>query len=550
MENVKYAPTSKPDRASDVTKQKAYFAREATGLVRQLNGWDVMFGSWLALGPTLIFTFSFFELSLYPGADLRPSVLVGAFVFTVTGALIYLMTVAMPRTGADYVWTSRIIHPVLGFVTNFTFVIFFFALGAGLLIWIPVYGIAPMLSALGIIWSNPGLISLATTVASPPTSYLIAFVAVLGVLLPPFFGTKVVFRSMWVYVPITLIGTFAMIFAFLSAPNATFVANFNRLSGMNYAATIKAGALPLGFNNTSTLLGSVFTIAALIGFNFSAYYTGEVKNVRKNQLMGIMGSLYLALAVYAAVFIALYYSVGADFFNAVSTLAATGNSFYKLPSPPVMNFLVAFATPNPLIIILTTVGYIAGIIPAVLLANFYTQTRNMFAWSFDGIMPSALSKMGTRYNSPYIAVGVGAVAYAICGILYYSWPPMSLYLTYGLTGQMFPYVVVGLVGVLFPFVRKDLFKASPEITKKRIGRVPWVCILGAIAVVCNVGLIYALVLPAVTPPPSGPPIVQLSAYAAVPLVGLAGLIIYIVMFYYRKSQGIDLTYTFKEVPPE
>ena len=60
----------------------------------------------------------------------------------------------------------------------------------------------------------------------------------------------------------------------------------------------------------------------------------------------------------------------------------------------------------------------------------------------------------------------------------------------------------------------------------------------------------SLLYPGVTPPPSGPLIVQLLSYAFVPIVAFVGVVIYAVAYYNRKSHGIDIALNFRQIPPE
>jgi APA family basic amino acid/polyamine antiporter len=94
------------------------FARDATGLTRQIGAWDAFLGNILAMGVSYFFVFAYFASLLFPGANLPVTVFVTLIPGIVVALLYYLFTVAMPRTGGDYVWTSRILHPSLGFMTN------------------------------------------------------------------------------------------------------------------------------------------------------------------------------------------------------------------------------------------------------------------------------------------------------------------------------------------------------------------------------------------------------------------------------------------------
>ena len=103
----------------------------------------------------------------------------------------------------------------------------------------------------------------------------------------------------------------------------------------------------------------------------------------------------------------------------------------------------------------------------------------------------------------------------------------------------------GLAGIALPFFRKNLFENAPPITKKKIGGVPLVSLLGLYAVV----LLVAMFIAALANP------VAVGAFSEVTIgtiiVALAlGLIFYFGMKAYHARRGMDISLVFKEVPPE
>lgn len=522
--------------------------REATGLTRQISVWDAFLGNILAMGIAYFFVFEFFATLLFPGVDLPITILVTLIPGVVVALLYYLFTVAMPRTGGDYVWTSRILGAPLGFMTNLVLTFTWMASMATAVAWGISYGIVPMTAALGMVENSSGLLSLATTLSSPNNAFLLTAALIVLFIVPIMLGTRWAFRVMWVMFAVSLVGALVTVGAFFSAPNATFIANFNRLSGMDYHAAITTAALPLGFVAGATLTGSIFTMTNFLGFFSSAYFSGEVKRVQRSQIVAMFGSLFFLMIIAFLIYGAAYYSAGSNFLNAISLLYATANSAYTLPAVPTLNFLVAFASPNPAVIVLSGFALLAtGLGGATLFA--FVCVRNLFAWSFDRVMPTALTRLDSKRGSPNYAVAVILVAAVLLtGVYYYT--SFFTYYVFATLNLFIVFTMVSIAAIVFPYKLKGVFENAPSVVRKKIGSIPFITILGIIGVIVNVYFGWATAQPAISAPPSGSILVQYEAYATVPLTIIAGFVIYAVSYYVRKRQGIALGAAFKEIPPE
>ncbi len=527
--------------------EKGAFVREATGLTRQISGWDAFLGNILAMGIAYFFVFEYFATLLFPGVDLPITIIVTLIPGVVVALLYYLFTVAMPRTGGDYVWTSRILGAPLGFMTNLVLTFTWMASMATAVAWGISYGIVPMTAALGMVQNNSGLLSLSSTLAQPNNAFILTAALIVLFIVPIMLGTRAAFRVMWVMFAISLIGALVTVVAFLSAPNATFIANFNRLSGMDYHTAITEAALPLGFVFGATITGSIFTMTNFLGFFSSAYFSGEVKRVQRSQVLAMFGSLLFLMVIAFLIYGSAYYSAGSDFLNAISLLYVTGTG-YALPAVPTLNFLVAFASPNPAVIVLSGLALLAtGLGGATLFA--FVCVRNLFAWSFDRVMPTALTRLDSKRGSPNYAVAVILViAVLLTGVYYYT--SFFTYYVFATLNLFVVFTMVSIAAVLFPYRLKSVFEASPAIVRKKLGTVPLITVLGVIGILVNVYFGWATAQPAISPPPSGSILVQYVAYTTVPLTIIAGFVIYGVSYAVRKSQGIALGAAFKEIPPE
>jgi amino acid transporter len=528
-------------------RQQGIFAREATGLTRQIGAWDAFLGNILAMGVSYFFVFAYFASLLFPGADLPITVFVTLIPGVVVALLYYLFTVAMPRTGGDYVWTSRILHPSLGFMTNLVLTFTWLSSLAVAIAWGISYGLVPSLAAVGLVDRNSAAANLATWLSSTTNAFALACILIVLFVLPVMLGVRAPFKVMWVLFGIALIGTLVTIAAFLSTPNGTFITNFNHLSSMNYASTIKTAGLTPGFAVGVTITGSIFTMTNFLGFFSSAYFTGEVKRVARSQVIAMFGSLFFLVAIALLVYSSLYYSVGADFLNALTNLQGTGNAAYKLPAVPVINFLVAFANTNPYVIMISGIALLAtGLGGATLFA--FVGVRNLFAWSFDRLMPTAMTRLDSKRGAPYVASIVILACAIIFAAVYYFTSFFTFYV-YATLNLFIVFIMVSIAAIVFPFRLKSQFAASPSIVSKKVGGVPLISILGVIGVIVNGYFGYATTSPSVTPPPTGA-LLSTLAFASVPLTIIAAFVIYGIAYLVRRSQGIALGLAFKEIPPE
>jgi amino acid transporter len=97
------------------------FARKASGLVRGLSTYDAF-----SMGAMLILPLYGIWISLqvgagiFQGANLVISTLLMAVVFGVPAVFVWgIMSASMPRSGGEYIYNSRILHPAVAMAASF-----------------------------------------------------------------------------------------------------------------------------------------------------------------------------------------------------------------------------------------------------------------------------------------------------------------------------------------------------------------------------------------------------------------------------------------------
>ena len=458
------------------------------------------------------------------------------------------MTSAFPRTGGDYVWVSRMIHPAVGFMESFGVVVFFLSFIGPVSGWLLTYGLGTMLVNLSIVTGNAGYLFAGDDSHQPGASVLLGSLLVLAVIvLAAAIGLKNTFRYTWVTFVVVIIGLATFLIALASSSMATFQHNFDALSGANYQAVLAAATksgFPTGFTLAGITLGNVYSFLNYLGYNFSTYIGGEVKQNQKSQLVGVIGSVLVFALIVFLVFQAPFSIMGGPFINDAALLAARGNPAWSAASPPVTSFLVIFANPNTAVAILVPLAIIASVLGS-LETIVLACVRIVFAWGFDGVIPVKFSEVSAKRGSPNYALALIAVVGLVYIVTSIFAANVLTILAYSTSGLYLSIAFVGLSGLIFPFRRKALFANTPTSVQKKVGGVPVIAILGGITLVVGAFVAVAAASPAYTGASVNP-------YYIAALVGvfIAGLVIYTLSYYYHKSKGLDLTLRFREIPPE
>src|SRR5438094_154162 len=123
-----------------------FFTRQATGLVREVTWVDAAIYNliWSSVPLSIAFILAFGP-AFYIGGNLVLATVL-AFLFALPCAVLYaVLSAAVPRSGGDYTWVSRSLHPALGLASNLGFCFwatFFIGIYA---VYLGFYGIGPVL---------------------------------------------------------------------------------------------------------------------------------------------------------------------------------------------------------------------------------------------------------------------------------------------------------------------------------------------------------------------------------------------------------------------
>ena len=529
------------------------FLRRSSGLVREFGGTDVFvfntigyaLGLVLALIPLLM-------AGAVPEANVLLVVALGT-VLTVANALTYgYLAAAMPRSGGEYVYLGRVVHPGVGFTANWGFT-WSQLLGLALYASFTVnFGISIAFLTLGNVLDATGLVTAGEDVAGDWPTFLIGtamIVAVLGVLA---MGPRVVRRVLNVLFVPALLGSFVTLFVLLTTSHDEFVANFNsfmatQADGQTYDS-ILASARDAGFVVEPSTLGAILLAIPIgyyiyIGFTYSSYIGGEVKEPARTQPRVIALTLAFAAAMYLICLWRFYEIVDKDFVNSVVYLDNETDGGSGLPVDPVLNLFTGIMTGSTILNVLMALSFFLWHF-LLLFVIAMICTRNLFAWSVDRVAPDALTKVDRRFHSPWVATLVIIACAEVLLVLYVFTTIFENVSNYIVLFSI-AFWIASFAAILLPYRRPEIFATAPDYVQRRIGGIPVITLIGVGNLVLFSMVLYsAFKLPAFSGPTgTGAVLFVIGIY-------VAGVVWYLTARAIQKRRGIDLDLLYREIPPE
>lgn len=529
---------------------KQVFVREATGIVRAISPWNafVTTVSVTAIG-TGVGTMFVFVPYLWPGANQALSLILILPFMLIHSVMLAMLGWSMPRSGGDYVWTSRILHPALGFSTNFTWLVYGAVIMGSFGTYICSYAVNSTLISIGITTGNFGLVDWSQAVFTNPAyvtvvgTLFFAYVAVILIV-----GVSFYLKNQIVFWIIGMIGTILAIALFLGATPSQFALAFDRTMGhyTTYQNVIDS-AKSAGFNWApsiwATLGAMAFAWTINSGYQFTMYFSGEIKRPQASMLAGGIGNNIFCTFFYGLFAWAFVRAVGDDFLHSLTYLAYGQPSAFKIPVIPNPYFLASLLTDNIVLAVLVNIGLLVWG-PIIMGSVWLSQSRSLMAMAFDRVLPTSLADVSDRYHTPVKSILLIAILtwIAMIGSLYYGIIFANLNYTLCVTIVL---AIGGITGAVFPFVRKSQYEMSP-IARYKIGGIPLVTITGVVTFFFFIYLTYAAGLNPAVGGPTNP-----YALTTLALSFVAAAALYYVSRAYRKArEGIDIQLNFTEIPPE
>ena len=529
------------------------FVRKASGLVRDFSQLDAWIYNVIAINIVLNVSLSYVLITAtYPHASMWFAFGI-AGVFCTFEAIVYaFFTTAMPRSGGDYVFQSRVLGG--GVATMFAFT----AVTLSQVIWMALAGwfganivLSPFLLLLGAKYDAAWMTDVGNWFLKDIGVFTMGVVCTLWAAFVNIRGLRLyaLLQRYFFWTGMVCLGIVLVMLLFSS--HADFVNNFNSFMSGNfgendaYARTIQeGGTTSLSFSLGDTILAAVIAAFALIYPAWSVQQAGEIK--RANSLRGnnyaIVGAEIFSFLVVAILAALVVNRIGGEF------LFASGGLFYGdgsavQPVPPFFGFFVALVGGSAFFIWIAFLMFFAWFwmwFPNITLGG----TRVMIAMAFDRILPEAIGKVNRRTHTPINAIIVFSIACIGLSAMY-AFIPKMITLTLGLlilniTG----FAATMVAGAAFPWRKKDMYE-STVAARYKIAGIPVI----AVAAVIFLAFVVFVDVQALRADELG-----LNGTDGLLFVGgtyVVAAVIYIASKIYRKrKENLDLSVVYQELPAE
>ena len=491
----------------------------------------------------------------FPNGNMLVAVILGTVVMAFTLLWVYSeFSAAMPRSGGDYVFVSRALHPFLGWLLAWSQGIWLIFFWIGFNAWFALtFAIPGSLQVIASVTGATGLADLASTITQP------VWVFILGSLINIAFGALLIFggQGYWRYQKVAfafaaLSIVIAMILLVVNGHNLpqawdAFVAKTG--TGLKFDEVIPAAqgagfTSPTGgFDLTQTILMLPWVFFVVGYAQGSAQIGGEVKRASTNQYIAMVGGVLINGAVLALLVILVTNVLSQAWLGAVGTFAFNPDNPLGMPVNPVgFNFVVSLLTDNVIILALIGIGFVMWAVNGTPLSELQA-TRYMLAWSIDRMVPAQLGDVSEKYHTPAKAIVFATITGEIA-IAALIWIPQASLLG-ALIAQIVAFIIVSIAGIVFPYRLPELWQSAGG---RRVFGIPAVTLAG-IGGALFLGYLMFLFVTNTTLNATFAVTRDISLIVMGTVIGL-GVLWYIAAYFYNRSRGIDLNLAYAEIPPE
>ena len=528
------------------------FARKASGLVRGLSMYDAFGMGLINILPLYAIWFMFMAgLGIFAHANLFIAVGITALTLGIASPIVWgVMAGSMPRGGGDYIYKSRIIHPIVGMAASMGMVL-------GQMYW-NIYRATwitqPALQMLGQFMGWPGLVTFAESKWGTFLCSVLLFALAFCIVA---FGMNIFRKVQKPIVALTIIATAVCFIPLLLTSKATFAANWNlaaaKYDSLDYASFIKAAeaASSAAFTGSWTwhdTIGAFTATFMLVVYAYIiAYVGGEVKRPDKSIMTAnALGGLVTVALAFLFLFGAYHAAESRFLVSAAFNEFNGGVEGYNLPfDSGVMGLVFVASGFNRAIGATLALTWLVSTVAIFAVILLFVQ-RVIFAWGMDRMGPKWFTDITPRFATPmkgFLLVTIGSAVFSGAYILWLQSALAGLVAAGMMTVSVF--LTTGISAIIFPFRKRvhSIWASSPFSNWKVLG-VPVITIAGIVYLgYILIVLCFAFVAPETR---------DLTGKNLFVFVGIwaFGFAWYFCWRSQSKRQNIDVSMTFEELPPE
>lgn len=512
------------------------FERKATGLVRAAGPLDVLIYNMnfvsIGLMGVLVFLYS---TAFYPGANLFLTALITLGVVLPTSLVFAFFAAAMPRSGGDYVYVSRTLHPALGMMSSWNNTIWWLVYGGVPSAFFSYFGVGPFFTVIGERTDTSWMVNFGTWCSTPLGAFVVGSALIISLIAVFILGLHAFFRVQNVLFFIGLFSVVLIAATWIFQSTGSFEHHYVANTGQALGNSLRKEAAEAGYANGGpfslkwTILAGTWVYINLAFTQSSAYIGGEVRKASKLQLWAMP-----AAAVVTTAILVILLALG----NHIVGLGTLGRIAATTEMP--FNAIAAQGVGSTWLAGLILFGFIAFSY-TWLPGQMLNSSRNLLAYSLDGLMPKKLGEVHPKHHTPVNAlILVGGCS---IGALWLFTHNSEFAALVGQFGFIMGFTIVSIAAILFPYRLPDVFESSP--VRWRVAGIPVMSLVGSFSVITLAIMGWAFW----TDPNAG-----ILGHTPAKILNFAvlgsGLVVYYLAKALQKRRGVDVSRRFKEIPVE